>query len=79
MTASSTVGAPSAGGRRRTPLLGPMEARRALYVDYEGPKDRPPTLLGYLMDHTLPTGIVQPLFPPSPASKERCSGRRRSP
>ncbi|MBK8648936.1 MAG: hypothetical protein IPN16_20840 [Gemmatimonadetes bacterium] len=63
MTASSTVGAPSAGGRRRTPL-GPMEARRALYVDYEGSKDRPPTLLGYLVNRTLAAGIVEPLFAP---------------
>jgi len=64
MTASSIVGAPSAGGRRRAPLLGTMEARRALYVDYEGSKDRPPTVLGYLMDRTLAAGIVEPLFAP---------------
>ncbi len=63
MTASSTISAPSAEGRR-APLLGTMDAQRALYVDYEGFKDRPPTLLGYLVNRTLAAGIVEPLFAP---------------
>lgn len=63
MTTSPTAGAP-ASGRRRTPLIGATEARRALYVDYEGSKDHPPTLLGYLVEGTLAAGIVEPLFAP---------------
>lgn len=63
MTTSPTAGAPSSG-RRRMPLIGTTEARRALYVDYEGSKDRPPTLLGYLVEGTLAAGIVEPLFAP---------------
>lgn len=63
MTTSPTAGVPSTG-RRRTPLIGATEARRALYVDYEGSKDRPPTLLGTLVEGTLAAGIVEPLFAP---------------
>ena len=29
-------------------LLSAVEARRALYIDFEGEKDRPPVLLGVL-------------------------------
>ena len=70
ITASSTISAPSAEGRR-APLLGTMDAQRALYVDYEGFKDRPPTLLGYLVNRTLAAGIVEPLFAP-------CHKKRRA-
>lgn len=63
MTTMTNAGLPVKGGRR-APLLGVTEARRALYVDYEGSKDRLPTLLGYLVEDTLAAGIVEPLFAP---------------
>jgi hypothetical protein len=38
------------------------EINRALFVDYEGSKNRPPTLLGYMIDNKIGAAIVEPSF-----------------
>jgi UTP-glucose-1-phosphate uridylyltransferase len=43
-------------------LITPQEAENAIYVDYEGSKDKPPTLLGYIVDRVYQAGIVESLF-----------------
>lgn len=63
MTTTMNRGAPEKG-RRHHRILSASEARRAIFVDYEGSKDHPPTLLGYLVDETLAAGIVETLFSP---------------
>jgi hypothetical protein len=45
-------------------------ADRALYVDYECSKDRPPTLLGIQDEDHIRQAVVEPLFHP-------CAARRR--
>ncbi len=39
-----------------------LEVQRALYVDYEGNTDRPPTLLGWRFDGATYARIVEPRF-----------------
>jgi len=38
------------------------EVERAIYIDYEGNMDRPPTLLGWYVDGIYKASIVEPLF-----------------
>lgn len=38
------------------------EVERAIYIDYEGNMDRPPTLLGWYVDGIYQASIVEPLF-----------------
>ena len=35
---------------------------RAILLDYEGNKDKPPTLLGWLLNDTYQAGIIEPVF-----------------
>jgi len=60
-------------------ILTPAEAQRALYVDFEGNKDRDPTLLGALVDVQGPEfWIVEEAFAVR-TSTEPGPSRRRSP
>lgn len=45
-----------------TAKLTAVEAERALYVDYEGNVDRPPTLLGWREDGRTGGAIIEPTF-----------------
>ena len=47
------------------------EVERAIYIDYEGNMDRPPTLLGWYVDGTYHASIIEPLF-------ATCSNRYRT-
>ena len=47
------------------------EIERAIYIDYEGNMDRPPTLLGWYVDGTYHASIIEPLF-------ATCSNRYRT-
>jgi len=38
------------------------DINRAIFVDYEGSKDKPPTLLGYMIDDHIIAAIVEPCF-----------------
>lgn len=38
------------------------DIKRAIFVDYEGSKDKPPTLLGYMIDGDVNAAIVEPCF-----------------
>jgi len=40
----------------------PQEARRAIYIDYEGSKGRDPTLLGVLVEGDLRQVVIDPAF-----------------
>jgi hypothetical protein len=40
----------------------PAEAKSAIYLDYEGNKDKAPTLLGWAVSGTYKAAIVEPLF-----------------
>lgn len=58
--------------RKRRPgkaIITPLEATRAIYLDYECSKDRPPTLLGYRVEGELRAGIVERSF-------DTCAERR---
>lgn len=47
------------------------EVERAIYIDYEGNMDRPPTLLGWYVDGIYHASIIEPLF-------ATCSNRYRT-
>ena len=47
------------------------EIKRAIFIDYEGSKDKPPTLLGYMVDGAVKAAIVEPCF-------SDCAGRYRA-
>jgi hypothetical protein len=38
------------------------EICRAIFIDYEGSKMKPPTLLGYMIDDEIGAGIVERCF-----------------
>jgi hypothetical protein len=47
------------------------EVERAIYIDYEGNIDKPPTLLGWYVDGNYHASIIEPLF-------ETCANRYRT-
>lgn len=55
-----------------TAKLDASEIRRAIYVDYEGNENRPPTLLGWRVERVHFGAIVEPLF-------ATCADRYRAP
>lgn len=60
-------------GQASTAKLTPEEICRAIYVDYEGSMDRPPSLLGWRIDGVHFGAIVEPVFAPC-ADKYRAKG-----
>lgn len=50
-------------------ILTPQDTHRAIWVDFEGNKGRPPVVLGVLVDEVLGQVVVDPLF-------ADCAGRR---
>lgn len=42
--------------------LTPKEVARAILLDYEGNKDKPPTLLGWLLDGVYQAWVIDPAF-----------------
>lgn len=38
------------------------EIKLAIFVDYEGSMNKPPTLLGYMIDNEVKAAIVEPCF-----------------
>lgn len=65
-----SVGEISVAPQRIRSLITPAEAERAIYLDYEGNMDRPPTLVGWMVDGALQGAIVEPGF-------ATCAGRWR--
>lgn len=53
-------------------ILRPTEARRAIYVDFEGNKHMDPTLLGVSVERGVERWIVEPRF-------DDCSSRHKAP
>nr|WP_213394567.1 hypothetical protein [Yoonia sp.] len=53
--------------------LTPKEAARAILLDYEGNKDKPPTLLGWLLDGVYQAWVIEPVFSDC-ASRYRAKG-----
>lgn len=45
-------------------MLNLQQLQKAIFVDYEGNKERPPTLLGWRIDGETFCAIVEPLFSP---------------
>ena len=45
-------------------VLNLQQLQRAIFLDYEGNKDKPPTLLGWRVDGDTFGAIVEPLFSP---------------
>jgi hypothetical protein len=43
-------------------ILTADEIRRAIFVDYEGSKDKPPTLIGYMIDNEIRAAIIERCF-----------------
>ncbi len=43
-------------------ILTRHDIKRAIFVDYEGSKNNPPTLLGYMIDGDVNAAIVEPCF-----------------
>jgi hypothetical protein len=43
-------------------ILTTDDIKQAIFVDYEGSKDKPPTLLGYMIDDHIIAAIVEPCF-----------------
>lgn len=50
--------------------LSSLEAARAIYVDFEGFKDKPPSLVGILVDGDLRQVILEPRLFPAAVAKE---------
>ena len=63
----STEQRPKASGAKLTAL----EAKNAIYIDYEGNIKLPPTLLGWYVDGDYKSSIVEPLF-------ETCKNRYKA-
>jgi hypothetical protein len=40
-------------------LLNAVEIERTIFVDYEGSKNKPPTLLGYMIDSEIGGAIIE--------------------
>jgi hypothetical protein len=47
--------------RRGQSILTRDDIKRAIFVDYEGSKNKPPTLIGYMIDGEIQAAICQVL------------------
>jgi hypothetical protein len=56
--------------RKRQPLPSESQAARAIYVDFEGFKDKPPSLVGILVDGQLRQVVLEPQLYPAAVAKD---------